>query len=134
MIQLDTSFLVDLLREAARGRGGPATALLGRLEKEELAISVHVACELYAGAELSKEPVRERAKIEALCAGLNVVAPAEGFAPLYGELLARLERRGERIATMDLLIATAAVAAGASLVTRNARHFSRVDSLRLIDY
>jgi tRNA(fMet)-specific endonuclease VapC len=131
---LDTSFLVDLLRETSRGRVGPATSLLENLENEKLAISVHVACELFAGAELSDNPAEERRKVEALCAGLDVVTPDESFPRLYGAVLARLERRGERIATMDLLIATAALSSGASLVTRNARHLARVSELRLITY
>jgi tRNA(fMet)-specific endonuclease VapC len=131
---LDTSFLIDLLRETARGRTGPASALLEKLEKEDLAISVHVACELSAGAELADNTSVERRKVAALCAGLEVVIPDESFPALYGSLLAQLERRGERIGTMDLLIATAALAAEAPLVTRNERHFARVPGLRLIAY
>lgn len=38
MTHLDTSFLVDLLREAARGEEGPAHAALDRLAEEELAV------------------------------------------------------------------------------------------------
>jgi tRNA(fMet)-specific endonuclease VapC len=131
---LDTSFLVDLLRETSRGRTGPASSLLGELEREELAISVYVACELSAGAELAKNASAERQKVAVLCAGLEVVNPDEKFPALYGSLLAQLERRGERIGTMDLLIATAALAAEAPLVTRNERHFARVPGLRLITY
>ncbi len=134
MTYLDTSFLVDLLRETSRGRAGPATSLLKKLEDEELAISVHVACELFAGAELSDNPAEERRKVAALCAGLEVVTPDESFPSLYGTLLAQLERRGERIGTMDLLIATAALASGGPLVKRNARHFARVAGLHLISY
>ncbi len=134
MTHLDTSFLVDLLREGSRGRRGPATSLLKMLEREELAISVHVACELFAGAELAKAPTEERRRVAALCAGLEVVLPDERFPPLYGRLLARLERRGERIGTMDLLIAAAALVSDAPLVTRNERHFARVPGLRLLTY
>jgi predicted nucleic acid-binding protein len=35
---------------------------------------------------------------------------------------------------MDLLIGAAAVADGAPLVTRNRRHFERIEALDLIDY
>jgi predicted nucleic acid-binding protein len=134
VIHLDTCFLVDLMREASRGRIGPATSLLRTLENEVLAISIHVLCELHAGAELSSNPAEEHHKVEALCSGIEVVAPGDTFPRIYGTLLARLERRGERIATMDLLIATAAVVSGASLVTRNARHFERISELRLAAY
>jgi predicted nucleic acid-binding protein len=60
--------------------------------------------------------------------------PAERFAPAYGRLLAWQSRREGRIATMDLLIATSAVVAGAALVTRNAKDFSRVPDLEIISY
>jgi tRNA(fMet)-specific endonuclease VapC len=131
---LDTSFLVDLLRESAEGNEGPAMALLGRLEEEELAVSVHVVCELQAGAELSRYPEGERARVEALVAPLELVLPDERFPGAYARLLAELRRRGEPISTMDLLIATAAVADGAALVTRNVGEFERVPGLHVLAY
>jgi len=134
LIHLDTSFLVDLLRTSPRGRVAAGSAVLARLEDEELAISVYVACELQAGAALSTEPERERRRVAELCQGLEVVLPDDSFAERYGSLFSQLEKRGERIATMDLLIATAALGAGAPLVTRNPRHFQRVPGLRLISY
>ena len=134
MTHLDTSFLVDLLREAARGAHGRAHAFLDRLADEPLAVSVHVACELYAGAELTKEPEQERAKIGALLAALEVVVPDDHFPHRYGEVLAELRRRGQSIATMDLLIAVAALGHGAPLVTRNARDFDRVPGLLVTGY
>ena len=59
VIHLDTSFLVDLLRETSRGKPGPASAFLVEIENEQLAASVFVQCELYAGAELSRRPKLE---------------------------------------------------------------------------
>lgn len=50
MIHLDTSYLVDLLREAARGKPGPATKRLDEMADEDLWLSVHAACECYAGS------------------------------------------------------------------------------------
>ena len=126
--------MVDLLREAVRGARGPAHALLDQLADEPLAVSVHVACELYAGAELADEPQEERSKIGALLAALEVVGPDGRFPHRYGEVLAELRRRGQTIATMDLLIAVAALGHGAPLVTRNARDFDRVPGLLVTGY
>ena len=84
MTHLDTSFLVDLLREAARGKEGPAHAVLDRLAEEELAVSVHVPCELYAGAELADDPEVERDRVTSLLKALQVVHTGDRFAPLYG--------------------------------------------------
>lgn len=135
MIHLDTSFLVDLLRERKGKSQGPASDLLtGPLAEEELAISVHVACELFAGAELASNRSRERKSVRELCHSLHVVYQDEDFAPAYGRLLADLRRSGTAIPTMDLLIATGALRSGAPLVTRNVAHFSRIPGLEVIAY
>jgi len=131
---LDTSFLVDLLREGARQRPGPATAVLEAFEGEDLRVGVHVVCELLAGAELSRRPTIERERVRELCGRVDVAYPDERFAPAYARLLFELERRRQRISTMDLLIATAAIVDEAGLVTRNARDFSRVPGLEVVGY
>jgi tRNA(fMet)-specific endonuclease VapC len=134
LIHLDTSFLVDLLREAAKGAPGAASGFLEESGDEELWISVHVACELHAGAELSARPPQERQRVLKLLSGLQVAYPDEHFAPTYGRLLAWQQQQGVRIATMDLLIATSAVVAGAPLVTRNVKDFGRVPGLEVVRY
>jgi predicted nucleic acid-binding protein len=58
----------------------------------------------------------------------------ETKAPAYGRILASLQRRGEIVATMDLLIGLTALLEGAPLVTRNAAHFERVQDLRVLQY
>lgn len=134
MMHLDTSYLVDLLRETGRNRPGPATAFLRTVEGDELGISVYVACELFAGAELSRRPSRELLRVQALCDALHVEYPDERFAPKYGRLVAWQERAHQRVSTMDLLIATTAILAEAPLVTRNVKDFYRVPELKLAPY
>jgi len=133
LIHLDTTFLVDLLREARRGPG-PATALLARLADQELAISVHALCELHAGAELSNDPQRERQSIQRICSALSLRPAGDALAPVYGRLLAHLQKLGKSIATMDLLIAAAALVDEAPVVTRNLDHFQRVPGLEVQTY
>ena len=135
MIHLDTTFLVDLLREQRRDRFGPASTWLEQLPDDKvLAVSVHVVCELMAGAHASGAPHGEVDRLARLCQALVVQYPDERFAPEYGRLLAGIRARGATIASMDLLIATAAVLDAAPLVTRNVRHFSKVPGLRLEEY
>ncbi len=120
MIHLDSSFLIDLLRETHRGRPGGALDFVEGLDATEvLAVSVHVVCELMAGVELSRKPHKEIAELDALLSGVLIVYPDHRFAPLYGRLLAALQRSGRAGSAMDLLIATAAVVDDAPLVTRN---------------
>jgi tRNA(fMet)-specific endonuclease VapC len=136
VIHLDTSFVVDLLRDRHRHRLGPASAYLESLDKDEdLAVSVHMVSELMAGACAQGAPREEAARVERLCDALLVRYPDSRFAPAYGRLLlASLNAAGVSVHAMDLLIATAAVLDDAPLVTRNARHFAKVPGLRLEAY
>jgi tRNA(fMet)-specific endonuclease VapC len=135
MIHLDSSVLIDLLRESARDRPGPAFDLMESLdESEALSVSAHVACELRAGAELARNPVREHEALDRLLGGLIVAYPDTRFALVYGRLLGSIERSGKPVAAMDLLIATAAVIDDASLVTRNVKDFRRIPGLRILEY
>lgn len=135
MIHLDTSFLVDLLREERRGKAGPASGYLETLDGDEtLAVSVHAVCEVMAGACLAGAASGEMQRLTRLCNALVVRCPDEAFALSYGRLLAGMSRAGRGIDAMDLLIATAAVVDGAPLVTRNRRHFSGVPGLVVIGY
>ncbi len=135
MIHLDTTFLVDLLREQRRDRFGPASAYLqGLPEDEVLAVSVHVVCELMAGARHAGAPPGEVDRLSRLCDALLVRYPDERFAPEYARLLAGIRGSRASVDTMDLLIATAAVLDGAPLVTRDARHFSKVPGLSVVRY
>jgi tRNA(fMet)-specific endonuclease VapC len=134
MIHFDTCFLVDLLREARRGHSGPATAFIRGVESETVGISIFVVCELNAGARLSRMPDTALENVERLCRLLHVDYPDERFAPQYGNLLADLNRARQQISAMDLLIATSATVAGAPLVTRNRKDFSRVRGLKTVEY
>ena len=106
MIHLDTTFLVDLLREQRRDRFGPASSYLEQLpDNEVLGVSVHVVCELMAGAHAPGAPSGEVERLARLCEALVVHYPDERFAPQYGRLLAHIQASGASIAAMDLLIA-----------------------------
>jgi tRNA(fMet)-specific endonuclease VapC len=135
VIHLDTSFLIDLLRETSAGKPGAALDLIESLDPAELlGVSVHVVCELRAGAELSRHPLREHEALDQLLSGLLVSYPDDRFAPAYARLLAATARGGRAVAAMDLLIATAATLDDAALVTRNVKDFARVPGLRVLRY
>jgi tRNA(fMet)-specific endonuclease VapC len=135
MIHLDSSFLIDLQRELARGRPGPALDFIeGVDDTEVLAVSVHVVAELRSGAELSRRPLQEHETLDRLLGGLLITYPDTRFAPLYARLLAAIHRTRRQVAAMDLLIATAALLDDAPLVTRNVKDFSRIPGLRVLPY
>ena len=135
MIHLDSSFLIDLLRETARGRPGPALDFIESLDPDEiLGVSVHVVCELRAGAELSKRSLQEHEALDQLLSGLLVAYPDDRFPAAYGRLLAATTRGAKPPAAMDLLIATAALQDDAPLATRNVKDFAKMPGLRVLSY
>ena len=135
MIHLDTSFVIDYMREVSRKRIGPASAFLERLPgDEELAISIFVLCELYSGAELSPRATGERKRIEEVCALLHIELPGGSFALRYGKVLAAMHRKRNEIPAMDLLIATSALETESRLVSRNDKHFGKVPGLKMLTY
>ena len=112
----------------------PATMLLEEVAREEIRVSVHVVCELLAGAEGLQRPTIERQRVRRLCGNLVVSYPDERFPSVYARLLAALRGGGRPIATMDLLIAMAAIIADAAIVTRNTKHFGHVPGLEIRGY
>ena len=135
MIHLDSSFVIDLHREIAKERPAAAFEFIESLDASEiLAVSVHVVCELRAGAELAKHPLREHELVDDLLGSFAVSYPDDRFAPLYARLFAATSRNRQPVEAFDLLIATAALLDNAPLATRNIKHFSRVPGLRVLGY
>lgn len=134
MIHVDTSFLVDLLRERAQGKQGAATRFLETLADERLVTSMFAVCELQVGVAMARHPERERSQVATLLQGFPVIYPDDSFPETYGALFAQMSQAGRSAAPMDLLIATAAVIDKAALVTGNRRHFEHVPGLKVLAY
>jgi tRNA(fMet)-specific endonuclease VapC len=65
---------------------------------------------------------------------LVVTYPDDRFPPVYARLVKALNGSGRSIGTMDVLIAAAALVDGATVLTRNVRHFDRVPALAVRSY
>ena len=131
---LDTSFLVDLLREGKRAQRGSATQKLESLAENEVMVSVFTLCELRAGAELSDDPRKERERVTQLVEPLPVIYPDSSFPVLYGEILADLTRRGTPIPAMDLLLGVLAKRFAVPVLTNDVQHFSKIPGLEIVTY
>ena len=70
-------------------------------------------------------------QLEVILHAMDVLALEQPADAVYGELRVRLERVGQSIGANDLLIAAHALALGHTVVTDNAREFSRIDDLRV---
>lgn len=134
MILLDTTFLVDAIRESRQEAPGSATAWLASNPRQEIAICVPVLCELLVGARLHSDPDAEERRVRQVCGSLPVVTLDERVPAIYAAAAAELIHTGARLAVMDLLVASIALAESAPLLTRNVKHFERVPGLTVLTY
>ena len=99
----------------------------------ELAIPSIVAYEIEYGTLKIATPRRRSLVIE-LLDGVEHIAFDRDASRAAAQIRFDLEGRGMVIGPMDLLIAGTAVSRKAALVTNNTKEFSRIRSLRLVDW
>jgi len=94
-------------------------------------ISVISYGELIYGARKSHHPEKNIATVNRIAELFPIIDINQGIIEIFGELKATLEKGGDRIDDMDLLIASTAMYMNLSLVTNNKKHFSKVPDLLL---
>jgi tRNA(fMet)-specific endonuclease VapC len=117
----------DTVSFALRGHGRVAARLLEH-RPSELCISAITLAELRYGADARRSRKLHRL-INTFVEAIEVVALEQVAADRFGVVAALLARRGEPIGTFDTLIAAHALSLRLTLVTNNARHFTRVPGL-----
>ena len=123
MIVLDTDVLVDILA----GEEPWAAWFRRELLSRRLATTAIHRFELLAGARSEEEASRFRALLQPL-AILSFDREAADRAVREG---LNLRERGQPLPMADLAIAGICLELEASLLTRNQRHFGRIEGLRL---
>jgi len=126
---LETTVLMDLEREAARGEKGPARSFLEARAGERLYLTQVTAGELAAGSR-----TEDRQRWLDFLARFELLEPDLRTAWRYGRTFRYLKENGLLIGTNDLWIAAAALVADLPLVTRNEREFRRVPGLVVLSY
>lgn len=126
---LETTFLVDLEREAHAGVPAGAHAFLEANPDASLCIALITAGELACGPQ-----VDARAAWESLVGRFKVLAPDVDACWAYGQTFRYLSDNGLLIGANDLWIAAIALARGLPVVTRDVSHFRRVPGLGVIGY
>jgi tRNA(fMet)-specific endonuclease VapC len=126
---LETTFLVDLEREEARGRRGAAQGFLEGHAAERLFITLFTAGELAAGVPLDARPrwAQGTTRFEVLPVTADVCWE-------YGQAYRFLKNNGLLIGANDLWTAATAVAFGKPVVTRNVAEFRRVPGVEVLGY
>lgn len=126
---LDTTFLVDLLREHGLGAPGRATAFLDAHPDANLYLPFVVPGELAAGVAGA-----HRDRCEAFVAPFYLLPHTPDVSWEFGRALRHLRQIGQTIATNDLWIAATALAYEMPVVTADAAQFRRVPHLDVETY
>ena len=136
MAVLETTFVIDLMKESKRGRAGTASAKLRDLTArgEVLRIAIFTLAELFVGVAKGTRPRQERMAIEQCVAPFDILPFERSTAEIYGTIVGELEKQGQAISDIHALIASVALEHAELLVTRNRRHFDRVAGLRVESY
>lgn len=123
---LDTNILSDLVRQPQ----GIVATRVAAVGEETVCTSIIVAAELRFGA--LKSGSRQLAeRVDLILSAVDILsleAPADHH---YGELPHHLTSQGTPIGPNDMLIAAHALSVGLTVVTANAREFSRVPGLNV---
>lgn len=124
---IDTDFLIDHLR----GKKILAESIF----EDGVAISIITLAELIYGAHKSYNPkeslIKLRKSLEWMT--LDVKNLNESIISEFAKLKADLEKKGIRLEDFDLLIAATAKINNLILLTKNKRHFKRIQGLKLSD-
>src|SRR5688572_27433076 len=124
MFVLDTNTVVDYFK----GRGKVADRLLA-VPPREISLPAIVTYEVWVGVLGSQNAKRRQSQYEQFLSVIQVIPFDSAISRRAAELRHMLERRGESIGPLDMLIAGTALACGATLVTRNVKEFRRIAGL-----
>jgi predicted nucleic acid-binding protein len=125
MIVADTDVLIDFLA----GRDPGAELVTAELNRGDLRTTSVTRFELLAGARTT----RQENTIRELLAAVPALALDEEAADRAAQIQRGLQSSGESIGMADSLIAGIVLSHGATLLTRNRRHFARVTGLRMAE-
>jgi predicted nucleic acid-binding protein len=135
MMVLDTNVVSELMRPVPEPK---VLAWIDRQNSEQLYLTSTIAAELLHGVARLPTGIRKRNMAKELALFLdqdfaNRVFPFDlSSAHNYSELLSMRETIGKPMAALDAQIAAVCIQHGATLVTRNQKHFQDL-GLELID-
>lgn len=124
---LDTNLCIEIIRHKPTG----LLEKIAQFVPGEIGISTITVAELAYGAQKSNFPAKNLAALEQFLLPLEISDYDHAAALAYGKIRAELERAGQPIGAMDLLIGAHALSLNVVLVTNNVREFQRISNLKL---
>jgi tRNA(fMet)-specific endonuclease VapC len=99
-----------------------------------MTMSAITLMERYFGAHRFGRAESNLARVRAMENSFRILAVDSSIAATFGSLKARMAAAGTRLDDFDLIIASTALAYNLTLVSNNARHFGRVEGLKLVNW
>ena len=101
---------------------------------EPKAISVISYGELVYGAYKSAHVSSNLAKVHRLRDIFPVIDTSSSVLECFGSIKANLSKKGITVDDFDLLIGSAAITCGYTLVTNNEKHFKKIPDLKMVNW
>ena len=102
-----------------------------QFEIGEIGVSTITMSELQYGVVKSKNRRLNQQRVEEFLSPLEIIPYDEIAANIYGDIRHNLEKSGEPIGPLDLLIAAHALSRNLVLITNNEKEFKRVKKLKV---
>ena len=97
----------------------------------EIGVSTVTISELQYGVSKSQHRKKNQTRLNEFIAPLIILPYDSNAAKTYGDIRYNLEKTGQPIGPLDLLIAAHAMSHGLIIVTNNDKEFSRIKDLRV---
>ena len=127
-VLLDTDVSIELLRRNAHTLDCLAAC------EDEIYVSTITAAELYFGAYHSQQVEKNVRAVDEFLKQFPRLTLSDKSSRIFGEQKQRLREKSVQVDTLDLLIASLALANHCTLVTGNTRHFENIKGLRLLNW
>ena len=96
-----------------------------------ICISSITVSELQYGAYKSKQIKKNINRLDEFLSPFEILAFDENASNFYGKIRSQLEKKGNVIGPLDMLIAAHALSENLTLITNNEKEFKRVKSLKV---
>ncbi len=124
---LDTCICIYLINK----RPLPLLSKFKRHQPGDIGISVITASELQYGVAKSIRQQENQERLDAFLAPFDILAYDVRAVMAYGSIRADLEKKGQLIGPLDMLIAAQALSGSLILITNNEKEFQRIPGIRI---
>ncbi|MBI4234876.1 type II toxin-antitoxin system VapC family toxin [Candidatus Peregrinibacteria bacterium] len=124
---LDTDICIYIIKN----KPPKVLAKFKKLHRHNISISAITLAELEYGVFKSTSSEKNQIALAKFLSFIGILPFDTEAAFYYGEIRAHLEKKGNIIGSMDMLIAAHALAKKMTLVTNNTKEFKRVKNLKI---